>query len=470
MLRVTVVSFLLMTFMVAAVSAQQPDVTVSSVELPNLNWGRQQGAFEVTNHTDYWKFITVVTDIRFSESYLTPERTAKTHFILDGQVTSLLTPILDIPGNYGRADIRVRIYDVVDTLDAFEAGELLVEQDFVITFHVPEAMTSYLQNKITLPPMVEEHPDFDNEFARLLLILIHEGKSLEQVAEMTKAEQKFVDQTADNLARKGYLSKQDETWNCAVTVITLEEAQAAKVLSEGLSDQLAGMIAGKMDAYWSTVDSLAVAGTISADTNDFLSGGNALYRPYPIISSLVLWYDLGQKFVTRSAPFMIYNGTDLCKAYIPFYMYAVQGGDVYNGHHFYDFKIEDVFTIVFADTPPEVVCKEDWEKKRRMRERVDWNYAAAFTPESFAIDTNSIRPALDVLARGADSLLAKTYYELKDLAKQHGHSEGTSIGYRYWFWNLTATRTLRKLIDQGTLSRRGNGIFKFENLEFNWKQ
>jgi len=318
--------------------------------------------------------------------------------------------------------------------------------------------------------MVEKHPDFDNEFARLLLLLVAEGKTLEPIAEMTKNEQIFVDVTADGMGRKGYLRKEDNAWSCAVTIITKDEAKAAKVLSETLSDYLAEMIEGKMDAYRRIVDSLVAAGTISADSNDFLSGGSVLYRPYPVISSLVPWYDLGQRFVTRSAPFMIYNGTDVCKAYIPFYMYAVQGGDVYNGHHYYNMTIDDIFSIVCGDTIPPVVCHENWDKKRRLRQRVDWDYAAGFTPESFAIDTNLIRPALDILARESDSTLTKIYYELKDLAKKHGHSEGTSIGYRYWFWNLTATRTLRKLIDRDVVARRGNGFFKFEYLEFNWKQ
>lgn len=470
MFRVTLLSVLLIVLTFASGFAQQQDVTVGDVELPNLNWGRQKGQFEITNNTDYLKFITVVTEIKFSESYLAPQRIAKTHFLLDGQVTSLITPIVDIPGNYGRASIEVKIYDVVDTLDAVEVGRLLVEQQFVITFHVPEEMTSYLQDKITMPPLVGEHPDFDNEFSRLLLLLVAEGKSLETIAEMTKAEQGYVDVIADGMSRKGYLKKKDDVWSCVVTVITKNEAKAAKVLSETLSDYLAEMVADKMDAYHAIVDSMATAGDFSADTNDFLSGASVLYRPYPVISALLLWYDLGNRFVTRSAPLMIYNGTDVCKAYIPYYMYAVQGGDVYNGHNYYNMAIADVFSIVYSDTIPPVVCHENWEKKRRMRERLDWTYADGLTPESFAIDTNLIRPALEVLARQSDTIMAKTYYELKDLAKEYGHSGGTSIGYRYWFWNLTATRTIRKLIDQEVVARRGNGFYKFEYLEFNWKQ
>ena len=43
----------------------------------------------------------------------------------------------------------------------------------------------------------------------------------------------------------------------------------------------------------------------------------------------------------------------------------------------------------------------------------------------------------------------------------HGHAE-FGQGYRYWFWNLAATLTLKKLIDSRSILRRGNGKFEYD--------
>ena len=76
------------------------------------------------------------------------------------------------------------------------------------------------------------------------------------------------------------------------------------------------------------------------------------------------------------------------------------------------------------------------------------------------IDTFLVRPALNALKGDIDSLLVDTYFELKDLAASFGHDKA-SYGMRYWFWNLTASRTQVKLVQQGVLARRGNGQFRF---------
>ena len=77
------------------------------------------------------------------------------------------------------------------------------------------------------------------------------------------------------------------------------------------------------------------------------------------------------------------------------------------------------------------------------------------------IDTTVVRTALAALAGDTDSLLVRTYFDLKALAQSYGR-EKASYGMRYWFWNLVASRTLVKLHEQGIIERRGNGQFKFE--------
>jgi hypothetical protein len=177
---------------------------------------------------------------------------------------------------------------------------------------------------------------------------------------------------------------------------------------------------------------------------------------------LLLWWDLGQRFITRSAPLMIYDGTDICNAHIPQYMYAVQGGAFYNGTCFYSlFQNQRTFTILFGDSLPPIECDEDFILRGRQGKKPGWKYDKDYHQETFMIDTTVLRPALNALAGDIDSLMVRMYFRLKELSQSYGRDKA-SYGLRYWFWNLTTSRTLVKLVQQGVLERRGEGQFKFE--------
>ena len=187
-----------------------------------------------------------------------------------------------------------------------------------------------------------------------------------------------------------------------------------------------------------------------------------LHRLYPTISALLLWWDLGQSFITRSAPLLIYDGTDECNAQIPTYMYAVQGGGYFNGTNFYSLQFNSKrFGISFGDSLPVLECEENFIRVGQQKKNpARFKYASDYHQETFTIDTIVVRPALNALKGDVDSLLVDTYFELRDLATSFGHARA-SYGLRYWFWNLTASRTQVKLIQQGVLKRRGNGQFRF---------
>jgi len=39
-----------------------------------------------------------------------------------------------------------------------------------------------------------------------------------------------------------------------------------------------------------------------------------------------------------------------------------------------------------------------------------------------------------------------------------------TLGSRFWFWNLTASRALDKMVAAGTLTRYGNGQYRLESM------
>jgi len=386
------------------------------------------------------------------------------HYILEPLEAKIFRPPVYLPGNFGQAQITISLYDVVDTLDITLPGQKFFEQPFTITFYVPEEMFPYTNEKITLPPMVESHPAFDNEFARSLLVLLNEGRSVQDIAAMAKADSSFIQDAVQTMVDMGYVKDDNGSYRLVFPLISVAEAEQAKKLAITLSDGLAATIVNNIALYRKTLDSLVSAGAVDKDSNAFLDGGVVLYRPYPVLSALLLWFDLGQKFITGSKPLMVYEGTNPCDARIPSYMYAVQGGDTFNGTHFYALRLGNAgYQIVYGDTIPIIDCGEDFTLKGKLGPHNSWGFTQEFLPESFMMDTMAVWPMLKVLDTGTGSLLEKARSGLKDVAVTYGHKEQT-YGELYWFWNLTASRTLKKLVDKGVVVRRGNGQFKFDGV------
>ena len=441
-----------------------PELFVGEIDFSSLRWGKRAAIFEVTNNTEELKYITVETEVRFTGLYLNPNRRTRSHYVLKPFEAQIFRPTVYIPGNFGTAKIKISLYDVVDTLDTVLPGQKFFEQPFTIRYHAPDEIFSYVNEKIDLPPMVERHPDFDNEFARILPELLNEGKSVEKIATMAMADTSFVQEAVQTMIRKGYVRVEDESYLLTFPFISVSEAEEAKKIAVSLSDTLAVMIENNMALYGKILDSLVSVGAVDKDSNAFFDGGAILYRPYPVISALLLWYHLGQKFITRSAPLWIYDGTDPCNAHIPYYMYAVRGGAIFNGTQFYALiPAHSTFQIIYGDVIPVIECGEDFILKAKLKQQIPWNHAQEFQPESFMLDTMAVKPMLNALGAGADSLLVETYFRLRDIAVKYGHKK-LLYGERYWFWNLTATRTLKKLVDRGVITRRGNGQFKFDGI------
>ena len=453
---------ILVTFMALTLNAcaQSSDVVVGKIER-DLRWGDRKATFDVTNNSDELKFLAVETEIEFKEGYLNPQRRTIAHVILLPGATETVSARLYIPGNYGTGKGHISIYDVVDTLDIILSNQKCFEDNFMITFHPPESIQPYLEVELTFPPRVDVHPDFDNHLTRLMLVLLNEGKSIDEIASMTSAETSFVQTIYESMQSKGYIKWEEDKPVLQFPLISVAEAEKAKQIAERVSDSLVTIVRDNMDAYQAVMDSLIAAKALSADSNSFLSGGTILYHHYPVVAGLLLWWDLGQSFITRSAPLLIYDGTDECNAYIPTYMYAVQGGAFFNGTNFYSLMNKaGRFGISFGDSLPVLECEENFIKYDKQKRSARFTFANDFKQEIFTIDTSVVRPALNALKGDADSLLVDTYFELRDLATSFGHAKA-SYGLRYWFWNLTASRTQVKLIQQGVIKRSGNGQFRF---------
>ncbi len=449
-----------------SVFSEIPDVVIGKIER-DLRWGDRTAVFDVTNNSEELKFLTVEIEIEFVDSNPKPNRRTIQYVVLPAGETRTVTGRMFIPGNYGLAKGQIRIYDVVDTLDILLPGQKFFEDNFQINFHPPEEIEPYLAVTLTLPPRVDEHPDFDSHLSRLMLVLLNEGKSVEEIADMTGAALDYVQSIYENLENNRYISTEEEgRAKLRFPLISVAMAEAGKQMAEQVSDSLVATIKNNLGNYDRVLDSMIAVGAMSTDSNSFLNGGSVLYFKYPVISALYLWWDRGQSFITRSAPLLIYDATDPCNARIPNYMYAVLGGAYFNGTNYYDrFANVPRFGMSYGDSLPVLKCEENYILRGQQGKPVRFTFANESKQEIFVVDTSLARAAVNALKGDTDSLLVETYFRLRDLATSHGHAKAT-YGLRYWFWNLTASRTLVKLIEQGVVERRGNGQYKFESFRY----
>jgi len=452
-------------FLIQCTTAQTPnEVTVGEIKLERLAWGEQKASFEVINNTDYLKFITVTNDIVFEGVYLNPTRNKTSHYVLEPYQTRQIEPVFDIPTNFGRAKMVLVVYDVVDTLDRILPSQKVMEQIFKVNIKIPDEMNPYLQNKISLPPMVGNSPAFDNEFSRILLSLLNEGRSVIEIAAMADTDTGVVASAIGKMMKNRLLTRKDSKVNFHFPIIANSEADEVKKLAEEVSDKLAALVKNNLPAYRKVLDSLVEAKVLSTDTNYFLHGGIVLYREYPVVAGLFLWYDLAQEFIDKLVPLDVYAGTNPCHANIPKYMYALEGGDFYNGTNFYNLSINrNQLVVTYGDTLPIIECAKGFENLRRLAENRGWWYSPDFIPETFMIDTSLVHIALRKLRIGADKILEDAQGKLQEIVSKYDHAKYVTPT-RFWFWNLTTTQALKKITAEGTLTRRGNGLFRFEKV------
>ena len=302
------------------------ELRIGEVSIPNLRWGQQRAVFEVSNLTEDLKFVVITCEIRFGGSYVEANRTTRNSYVLEPLESQILRPTIYIPGSYGSAKATVAVYDVVDTLDALLDKDKVFEQPIMLNYGIPDGIAPYMQEKVTLPPFVDSHPEWDNEMSRVILTLFNEGKTCAEIAGLAMADTAFIEDLAENMAKRTVVLTKEKGYKPQFPIILIPEAEEEKKLADKLSDSLVALIKRNIPAYDKTILALELSNAISTDTSGFLNTSTIMYRKYPMIGGFLLWYDLGKSFITRSAPLAIYDGTDLCNAFIPFYMYAVVGG------------------------------------------------------------------------------------------------------------------------------------------------
>jgi len=448
----------------AAESSDEISFEIPQIDAAKLGWGIHTFPVKIINNSEYLKYVSVSATVKCDGVGLSPERIVVRNYAVYPEDTAVGEILLHIPGNYGDINYELKLYDVVDTLDLLLESQVVRRQSGTISFPVPKGVVSLLSKKITLPPLVGLHIDFDNDFSHILPFLISEGKSVSEIAMVTGCDTSFVTGELDYLISRGYYKKDGNSYVTAIAAIREDEAAKERELAMTVAESVAAKLAENYKSYRTFLNQMVKDSMLTADSNSFLDGGAILYKPYPIVAGLSLWYDLGADFIADGAPLLIFDGTDFCNAHIPALMYMVAGDDDNNGQQLFAFMRNfRSYQFFFGDTIPKIICPEGFMFSPQVGMNVSWEYEREFFPVGFMVDTNSVRPMLDHLKSGMDPIMADAKEKFNALAGKFKKSE-VLTGQRYWFWNVVATRTMEILKDKGMLVRRGNRLFRMDGM------
>lgn len=436
--------------------AQPSAIEIKDLSMPADGWGDNKISFKAFNHDEYIKFIVVKSVLEFEGASSPYENENRFTAFLEPGFWFEMDPIVTIPGNYGTATIKLEFYDVVDTMDMALPEQKFLDTAFSVEIKMPESARPWLQKAATFPPRVNEHPYFDNQFVRMMYAMIAEGKSRAEIAEITGASPDYVEANLKKMIGNRYLKKEGANVVPTFPVILTEEAEQVVKLVDKTVESLMSIVADNYSGYGKALDSLIEAGLLVGDSDNVLGPERVLYRPYVIISTLLLWHKMGTQFVTDGNPLAPYTNTDVCNANIVNFMYAAPSNIEFHGHHFYAL-IRDGGSgrLVFTGHIPKIHCEGNFPAQPGIPAKAIWRNDSEDQPEYFVYNPKTIEPMLEVLKKGTDDIIETALAELKKISVEQGREEVTT-GYRYWFWNLVASKTLDSLIEQRVVEPYGN--------------
>ncbi len=459
--------FLVMGLIMAALtSLRAEDLSSTEPSLSAAEWGAQSALFKVTNATEEYKNVVVISRARATSGPLKPVRYTRHSFLMDPQSTREENFPIEIPSTYGNIGLEIEMYDVVDTLDQLVVSQRFYAYKKELDFPVPDALKEILDLNIEVPVMGGKNYAFDNQFGRILGMLLARGKSPDEIAALCQCRPEFVRQYISHLTEEGYVESSEGGFR--PRFITIEKAQAEKLLPaiDDAAVSLAAVIAANFKVYDSTLDALAASGKLTRDPHDALDGGAILYHKYPVTLTFLLWNLLGRSFVNESLPFNIFADSDPCNNYMGDFHYLVAGGPGFNGKTFYYQTKNSMGEAIFCGYGDfEVSCPPKFVPAGPQKAVVRWDFRAGNEEYPFIFNTEKMIAPISLL-------MVDTYKPMETLKKEvetvmAGSSfEKYKRGALYWCWNLVVTEVMDKLTADGTMKKEGAGLYSFQRVDY----
>jgi hypothetical protein len=450
---------MLLFLFAVGMTASSSDLQVGNVSFSSTDWGKQKAWVNLTDSSGDYKFVVARIEVNFPPGIISPKRISRSAFILEPLTTTRIEIPFEIPCNFDTGFIQFDLYNVVDTLDTLLESQNFFSHKYAAVHALPEGLKMLLPEKIEVPAFVDKNISFDNYFTRAFFVLLHQGKSLDEISRLSGADPVYIKNLAAQLQSWQYIKQDSSGPKPAFAVIDKSTIDKLRPMIDRVVEDLYKAISLNLPRYDSTLEALASSGKLTRDKYNLFDGGSILYHKYPVILVLFLWDKLGRDFVNDGVEFNIFANSNLCNAIMPEYMYLV-GADKGNaGRSFYYYqKDPDGERIYCADSEVAVNCTLRTGTTADGHALYEWSFSENSPSTYFSYNVDKVSPGLSVLAQGTGTSVADLKAEITKMFS--GPPYGTYFrGARYWCWNLIVTELLDKLTKGNLLTREESGFY-----------
>ncbi len=462
MLKTGRIMILTILAVMIAMSALAADVDVTDAAVSKLAWGNRTVSFTAQNNTEDLKYLTTIVTLSYSGGKLSPWRMNRGSEILEPGASAKEELPIGIPANYGICNINLSVYSVVDTLDRVMESQKVFSKDFSHSFLMPASLSAALNGDLMVPDYVDKTAVYDNDFGRILTYFLSQGKSVDEIAQITGTDDDFVRSEIDTLVTYGYAKIVADQPMLTFNVINDSRVQRLRPAMDATVDGLVSVIEKNMPLYDSTVKAMVAGGEITGQENNILDPGSILHHKHPVILCLYLWNVLGREFVNNGNVFNIFQLSDPCNAYMSDYMYLVSGSPENTSPGFYYFiPDKNVYQLHCGTSAMPIICGQNYRDDFLKHKRVDWSFVRDSSAIFYTYTDEKVQKPVSMLMDGAipyvDSLK-------KAVEKEFSSSdEGRYLrGVKYWCWNLVVDKVMKRIEADGVAAPEGFGFYSLQ--------
>lgn len=442
------------------------DLEVSDVKLSATNWGPQTASIKLSNIGESFKFVLAKSEVRFVGGKYESLRTAQKAYFIEPSSNIDLTLPFDIPAGYGKIQIDIFLYDVIDTLDQIFDSQRFFTKSFPVEFQLSENLKKQIVDEIKLPKFVEDNILFDNYFSRVLLTLIYNEKTTEEIAGLCQTDTDFIKSVLLEYQESGLIIIEGSSASINFMTIDKSKAEAISPAIDKTVNNLFEIITGNYQGYDSAVVSLVAQGKLSSDKYDALDLGTILYQKYPVTMGLLLWDIIGREFVNDGKPFNIFEGSDPCNAVMGDFMYMTVGAEDYVGDSYYYSTDEpNNIVIYFGFGQHNFQCYPGYREQAKQNKHVVFEFDINNPDKVYLYNPDNVVEPLSVLMDGTIEATTDLKAEMDDVFDGTFYDTNNK-GARYWCWDIVVTRLMKKLENNNILEEDDIRLYRLQLTGF----
>ncbi|MCP4703157.1 MAG: replication protein [candidate division Zixibacteria bacterium] len=456
------------TFILLSISLSlwASDLKVSDVTLSSTNWGDQTASFNLSNMGEDYKFVVAVSEIsNVDGTGESPKFTKKAYFIEPSSEQELVLPIT-ISAGYGKIEIGIKLYDVIDTLDQVFDSQMFFTKVIPVEFKVSDKMKNEILDDLTFPKFVENNDLFDDYFSRMLLTLLYNKKSTKEIAELCGTDITFINSIINEYSEAGIISVNGTSAKINFMAIDKNHAEMIVPVVNKTIENLYGVLSNNFQAYDDAISSLVSQGRLTADKFDALDMGAILYQKYPVTLGLFLWDILGREFVNDGHPFNIFEGSDPCNAVMGDYMYMMVGAENYIGDSYYYSTGDSNNNVIYCGLGnPNFICPSNYRESAKKKRPVRLGFDFKNPDKIYLFNDEKIREPLSVLMDGTIESVEKLKSDMANIFAGT-YFDTNHKGARYWCWDMVVTKLMAKLVENNVIEKDNTHLYRLQKTDY----